>query len=517
MSRAKSERLFRTGSMVARSCSIIAFALLLLAPITGTAALAASAADGIAQVSLMDSGSSSGRALRMLVDNPTNRGFAVGPITDNSGSYAGDAMLVYDLDGLKVTKVIPKPSGENYFGISGEQATVDEKGHRIFFFPKIPSGSSGTCVAGIPDPKFSIAQFDTKALEWSTIPVPCTHGDVLKIQGLFFDEGSAKLYAVGTLQDEWAPRSIAAAQNQYGETLLLSQLSLAGGQLISDWEIDLRSIGCDRAVSVGFGAFVARYRQSVIAYCYGARSSLDGSQGFAVRVPLQNDRLTSIVGESTADVTPTLPNDLSPLLDPGSGKLLLLTTQESSNGTAVWVYEPDNDRFAGLIASGVSSSDGKTTYFGIDESTGRTYFFNAAGLLVADVRHDPLPSGLNFPILKDLPYQGSGQYIAVASNLNRIFIPIAGKGFAVFEDHVPRPPEITAPDLDAGTADVAEADGQTGHAFGGAAAAFGAHIINTGGIPRIGDNLDPLCYSFAAGILGTKDDQGRCLEDQTIS
>jgi len=82
------------------------------------------------------------------------------------------------------------------------------------------------------------------------------------------------------------------------------------------------------------------------------------------------------------------------------------------------------------------------------------------------------------------------------------------------EDH--EPVAVNAPvDPDAGTIDVAEQAGVTGRTLLGEANAFGVHVVNTGGVPRVLDNFDILCT--ATTNVNDRDQFGRCPADQVIT
>lgn len=446
--------------------------------------------------------------LRMLVDPELNLGFAILP---GVGGDNSDALQVYDLAALKVVGQVKVPS----FGLSADQAFVDVANHRILFPPGARGAEAAGCSTG-PNPLMAVAVFDIRSRGWSTLPVPCSSGDQFKTQGLWFHAATNRLYSVGTLQADRTVRSLAGTTaDRYGQTLLLRSVNVATGAL--DWELDLRMAGCDAIVSGPFGGFVGRSGDDVVSYCYGPRNSTEGSQGFALRIPLKDERPARGTDARTAVVTtPTLPNDLVPILDADGGRLLLLTAG-AANGNAVWVFDIARDRFFGVIASGVAVADGvaTTTYAGLDAARGRAYLLTGGDVLVADARHDPLPAGLGFRVVEGMPAQGTGPYVAVAPKLRRLFVPVRNKGFLAIDDTVVEPVDPPTPDPDRGTADIAEQPGRTGSVHSGVATAFGAHILNTGGVPRAVDNADPLCYTLASAAV--KDARGRCLADQVLT
>lgn len=468
--------------------------------------------------------SDSGPAPKMLVDPELSLGVAL----------AESRLFIYDLQTMRIDASYEEPEMGFFFGLTSTKATIDPTRHRVFFSPETGADLSGSpCPTG-PSPAYAIKVFSLIDRTWSTMAVPCVDSEgskgkgsgpsQFKIETLSFDPPSGKLYAVGTSQLEFASRP-PVLQHGYGQIILIRQMSPDTQEL--DWEMDLRPAGCDRVWSE-HGAYVGRFESSVVSYCYGPRDSIAGSRGLAVRIPLDAQGMPAKDqgGKEIVRATPTLPNDLAPLLDPGSGRLLLLTAGAvggAANGNAVWVYDVFNERFFGVIATGVPGGDNdlSTTYVGLNPVTGRAYLLNSGGILVADARHSPLPAGVNYPVLQNINGQGQGNYIAVAPKLKRIFVPIRNRGFVVLQDDVPEPPPPPVEDIDRGTADVPEVAGKTGSVYSGAGAAFGAHILNTGGITRGIDNTDPVCILDAPnavdearrGAFGND----RCLSEQVLT
>lgn len=443
--------------------------------------------------------------VRMLVDHELDLGFGMGPVTE--GGVTTTMLFTYDLEALRIVDSSKVP----YFGLSPDLAFLDTANHRILFPPGNRGAESAGCPAG-PAQSMALAVYTIATKTWSTIPVPCSAGDQLKTQGVSFHAPSGKLYSIGARQGEWSARALGGVTDRYGQALLLRQVDAKTGAL--DWEIDLRAAGCDAFINGTFGGFAQRDGDHVVSYCYGPRNSLEGSQGFALRVPLVAGRPQQVDGQPVIVSAPTLPNDLAPVLDPGSGRLLLLTAG-AANGNAVWVFNPAKDRFFGVIASGSSGAPGSAIYAGLDPVRGRAYLMTDGDVLVADARHNPLPAGLSYRVLEGAKTFTSGPYLAVSSKQRRIFVPTKDRGFVVLRDAVPDAVSPPAPDPDRGTADVAEEPGKTGAVHSGVATAFGAHVLNTGGIPRAVDNADPLCYSLLSAAV--KDARGRCLADQVLT
>lgn len=444
---------------------------------------------------LIDSSATGGVIPKMLVDTDLNIGVTM----------ADRRLFVYDLAAMRIESVIEEPTAGYFFGLTALNAAIDPRGHRVYFPPDNGADLVGASCPTGPSELYAIKVFEITSRSWTTMSIPCAHSDRLggqgpgssqfRVEALSYHEPTGLLYAVGTAQADFAARP-PAAQYAYGQTLLMRQMNPQTGHL--DWEVDLRPAGCDRTSSE-FGSFVGRHRGSVISYCYSVRDGLAGSHGIALQIPLDDRDNPQIEnGSPRIRATPTLPNDLAPLLDPGSGRLLLLTAGAiagAANGNAVWVFDVFNERFFGVIATGVPNDDGQfaTTYVGINNDTGRAYLLYSKGILVADARHSPLPAGVSYPILAGVDHQGQGNFIAVAPRLNRIFVPVRNRGYVVVKDDLPPPLPFDPEDLDAGTADIPEVQGKTGVVYSGAAAGFGAHVLITGGLPRAVDNNDPTC------------------------
>lgn len=464
-----------------------------------------------------------GTYLRMVVDTEYNLGIATGNFVED-GRSKGQHLMVYDLERLKLVDKYPIPGGS---GVSDKLAYYDQKNHRVLYPLNTESIDAAGCAGG-PYPLLKLLTFELDSRNWKEIYPPCTSGakanlqpDPLKFDGdqfypyaFSYYAPTNKFYALGSNLTETALRSLVTAQGQNQQTILLRQIDAASGTL--DWEVDLRALGCDTVSNAEYPPLLGRYGNDLFTYCYGIRDSIEGSQGYAIWVPLSNDQPRSEDGRAVIKRTPTLPNNLYPMLDPGSGRILLMTAG-SANGNAVWVYDGPRERFFGVIASGVPGGDDRnaTTYAGINPANGRTYLLTSAGMLVADARHDPLPSGLSYPVLNNVRSQGSGLYIAVAPKLNRIFVPVANRGFAVIEDSVPEPPPEPIQDPDSGTADVPEVAGKTGSVFAGAGGAYGAHFLIAGGVTRVVNNRDPFCVGLEP--TRQKDAQGRCISEQILT
>lgn len=483
--------------------------------------------DGLVDVATLQSHTAMdvqrGTYLRMVVDTDLNLGLATGNFVED-GRSKGQHLMIYDLEKLRLIDKYPIPGN---IGLPDRIASYDQKNHRVLYPLNSESIDAATCTSG-PHPSLKLLTFEVLNRQWKDISLPCTGGtkanlepDPLKVDGdqfypyaFTYHPESNKFYALGSSVSETSTRSLVTAQGQNQQTILMRQIDAATGSL--DWEVDLRLVGCDTVSNAEYPPLLGRHGNNVFSYCYGIRDSIEGSQGYAIWIPLENGQPKAEDGRALIKRTPTLPNFLYPMLDPGSGRILLLTAG-TANGNAVWVYNGEKERFFGVIASGVPGGDDRnaTTYAGLNPVNGRTYLLTSAGMLVADARHDPLPAGLSYPVLTDVRGQGSGLYIAVAPKLNRIFVPVAGRGFAVIEDRVPEPPPEPTQDPDSGTADIAETPGKTGSVFTGAGAAYGAHVLIAGGVTRVINNRDPFCVGLEPMRL--KDAQGRCTAEQLLT
>ena len=511
--------------MSRRTLTLIFILANLLGPLGIMAAMAEP--DGLVDIATMKSQTAMdiqrGTYLRMVVDTELNLGVATGNFVED-GRSKGQHLMIYDLVKLRLIDKYPVP---NNIGLPDRIASYDQKNHRVLYPLNSESLDAAGCTSG-PHPSLKLLTFEVPARRWKEVSLPCTattkanlapdplnvDGDQFYPYAFTYHAATDKFYALGSNLTETSARSLVTAQGQNQQTILLRQIDATKGTL--DWEIDLRLLGCDTVSNAEYPPLLGRHGNDVFSYCYGVRDSIEGSQGYAIWVPLENEMPKSEDGRAVVRRTPTLPNFLYPMLDTGSGRMLLLTAG-TANGNAVWVYNGVKERFYGVIASGVPGGDDRnaTTYAGLNPANGRTYLLTSAGMLVADARNDPLPSGLSYPVLTDVRGQGSGLYLAVAPKLNRIFVPVAGRGFAVIEDRVPEPPPEESLDPDRGTADVAETPGKTGSVFTGAGGSYGAHVLLAGGVTRVINNRDPFCVGLEP--TRQKDSQGRCTAEQILT
>lgn len=486
---------------VGRVTGLAAGLVLLAAPVIPGLLRAAPDPGPIRVVGEMPYGAELNDWLRMLVDP----GLRVG-MTVTQGSA-----FVYDLEAARLAAEVPGAP----FGAEARSAVVDEVNHLVYF-PRGQASTDPGCPFG-PGQGTAMGVFDLVSLEWSTVPLPCVAAgplglDQFHIKWLAADPERGKRYELGSPQYDVLMRALVAggsAADKWGQTHVMRQIDDETGTV--DWELDIRPFGCDKIqIGTATGGFIGRYGDALYAYCYSFSAVRTNSElGFVLKVPLGEDGMpvTDPPGAPVTPATveastiPTLPGAVYPILDPATGRLLILTSGRP-NGNAVWVLDLVEERFVGVIPSSKPSVEEGTKSVGLDASTGRTYFLTLGGLLVADVRASPLPAGVNFDIVVE--QGGIGQAIAVVPDLNRLFVPDADRqAYVVIEDRLPLAPTIPEPDPDRATADVPEIEGKTDRVFSGASTAYGIHVLSTGGATKAINNLDPVCgIAFVRATLG---------------
>lgn len=429
-------------------------------------------------------------ARKMAVDSVLHRGFY--GVSTNEGSK----IAVFDLLRLKRIAMLDGEGMEDSF-------SVDERNHRIFFRPGSPQLDCANAMVSI---------LDTRRLTVTQKAMPCSAGGTAFFaRGMSYDPRADKLYVIGMPALE-AIATQSSGTSGYHESTIIRQIDPDTFAL--DWEVDL-SDRCDTNTNTPTSPdpVVGGVDGGVVSYCYVAR------QGRAVWIPLANGRpQTADDGKPVAKISPTVGRSTTPIIDQPSGRLLILEDAPPF-GPAAYVYDPQHERFYGIVPSGVSSKHlgASYDYFrGFSEASGRLYILNRLGLVVADVRSDPLPAGVGYGVVRagrnDIP---NGP-IAVDGRLGRLFLPYPKRGgFVVVRDRIPAQPDVPAPDPDAGTADVEEVPNVTGRTYSSAANAFGAHLLVTGGIPRLINNADPLCTSSTD--FHDRDEFGRCPADRAVT
>lgn len=424
------------------------------------------------------------------------------------------------------------------------------------------------------------------------IPWPCpSPTESVQARALSYADG--RLYVAGNYTHDYEGYGGLAGgitdqggvDNGAGSSLVVEQVDPAASRV--DWAVDLRLLGCGAWDTTQ--PFVARVPGALVTYCYDSRLALAtgvyGAQGYVVTIPLQKDSsgvempvpsqtppppkgsglpspppaqlqtdpLTGTILNPAYTKTPALSNRVFPHADPVTGNLYLATS-DPANGAAVWVFNPSQHRFVGVISGGVPNQPARNTAVGFDDATGRAYVLTADGILLADVRHTPLPRGTIYPVLKNQfdevsfvccgdgsPYYDP--YLVVFPGQHRIFAPLFSShpcpgestgqchAYVGVEDDVP-PPAATPKDVDPDsfTTQIDEKDGVTQADATASADASGAHVVVTGGVPRVVDAADPNCTlppgdidwstirNFGVPIpVERAIFNGRCAADQVLS
>lgn len=526
-----------------------------------------------------------GHPTPMIVDAEHNLGFMFGSFNHvmtegNLRTY----LVMYDLETLERLDAIPIDTAEGAETILSW--TVDETETRLLAFPG-QNLASPTC--GVGGGQFlDVRDYGRdggtwKFVEHTFIPVPC--GSPLAVSGdaasVHVDptSGEAMLYMTGTYgYDSWREVAVAVPTNpdtrdNVGSPLLVRQIDIetlaTDPEEAVDWQIDLSKYGCGRKVT----PFVARADDSVYSYCHDANAEASvsaGQQGFLVRIPLDeqnmpqrtnDDLLAQILDELPTEVrehtpedpteefppeafaalpnevldaavrrVPTLPGFAQPFLDPGTGRIMLLT-DDNVNGNAVWVFDPIAERFIGVMAPGDTPPPQRQARpddpepspggAGFNPELGRAYLYAEDGIVVASGRQDPPMAGTLYRILgkdthrlqKKPGDRASRPMIAVAPELGRLFVPVEGVGYIVLEDTTLDPPLATDDNLDRLTTQVDERAGLTEATTLSEAEASGLHVVMAGGTSNVVNPLNPLC---APPALGDRENPDHILADVNI-
>ncbi|MGH2830483.1 MAG: hypothetical protein ACRDJM_08355, partial [Actinomycetota bacterium] len=481
----------RVGSI--RAIARIAVTLALMAGFVVPASVLAGAQQrGLEVAGVMPFGADFSQAPEMLVDSTRHLGFAQAYIRGEL------RLVVYDLLRMKVARVVSSPRTLSFSG-----SAVDERHHRVFFAADGPFAFS---CGGLGSPS-EVLVLDSVTFRWTSKRVDCIGSEEFIVRSLAYHDPSGTLYAFG------APSGEQLTESLRPDSKAIRIRAMDPDTLAERWTIDAAS-GCDNGDNRPYPELVARVGNMLFSYCY--RNGPAGSLGLAMRIPLDGNGAPEIEGGRPRVLTePTLPQRVAPFIDPATGRMIIFTAGPP-NGQAAWVFDPRSGRFAGAIPSGAPNAPQASLFLGFDARSGRLYILNSRGIVVADIRHRPLPSGVSYPVLDKVRDNNSGLFIAVDSSLRRLFVPVLGKGFVVVEDRVPQPRPVPAPDPDEGTADIPEVPGETDVATASIATAFGVHLLNTGGIPRAIDTFDPLCNEVQGGI-NDKDPSGRCPADLVLT
>lgn len=277
------------------------------------------------------------------------------------------------------------------------------------------------------------------------------------------------------------------------------------------WSYRLTS--CYKALDQQYAPTVARSlidTSLIYLNCYNS----GGVQGQVVRLHLAD---SGGVDASNEEVFPAVPPALSTMFDPGSDRMIFLTTN-SGAGRGAWVFDGLQSSFAGVIATGDSRPGAFDYSMGLDQASGRLYLHTPAGLVVSNARRTPLPAGLLF---KEFAQFGSGA-IQVDPKTHRLFVPDSSQlnlvrqptSYLVLVDETAGASAGASFDPDALTVDADEREGETGVIFSGGSKAFAARSLTTGGVQRALWNVTLGQFSPSeldliwSGILTVPIDQG---------
>ena len=453
--------------------------------------------------------------LNFVVDPLMHRGFYLAEEENKL------RVIAYDLVRLRRIGAIAWPSTLTMDG--HEVSALDETHHRLFYVSQAAVSGSTNCDEGS-----TLVVLDTRALTVKAEAFPCVTIDGLKrpfvVQGISYFAPTDKLYAVGMGSQE--AFAIGTALPFTREPTVF--VSFDAESLAREWVVDA-SANCDWH-QLGPGGAISRATRvgdDLFSYCYqgGPDYVFGGTRGAALVMHLQKGKPVSTKLGYDIQTSPTYTDPVVPTVDPATGRLLLYSANPPY-GRAVWGYDANRERFFGVVPGGEPSTDKDDKFQGFDPATGRLYISNPHGVVVVDARQSVLSGGTTYRVLENSregdPNSANGieATIGIDGGLRRLFFPYPKKnGFVVLQDDVPIPAAEKAPDLDPGTADIAEVPGKTASSFSGNADAFGVHVVMAGGIPGAIDNYDQTCFDPATGLPSPRslDPNQRCLADQLLT
>jgi hypothetical protein len=476
----------------------------------------------------------------MIVDQKHRLGFVVGLVRTvaNPDPTQFDTytryLVMYDLDSLTE---VARIRADDFTSPDIANFSIDE-GHEQLFAPKsdvnlVSDAAQCNQTHTAPVFRYGVGPSQKRELTEATQELPCSGRTfvVPKKVSVYVDPADPthrKLYLTGFYAADNLRHGVLDLENNLGASMVVQQLDFEKLQTdpanALDWEVDLSAAGCGRR-----DVFLAhRVRDTVVSYCNDAQAGVKatGDQGYVAEIPLAADKPTTI-GDSAPITDPTndkkflnplirrvpaLAGTVSPVVDEGSG-LLLLITADKVNGDAVWVYDPAQHRFSGVL-TGDFKHEARTWHqpgssisvSGLDPSNGHAYLWGPEGLLVATVRHKPLPPGLIYP-LNPHGEEAITPTLAVLAktpdHAGRLFVPIADFGYEVLEDTTADPPDPPPSDPDQFTSPkLAESD-KTLSTFSGSGLASGARLLLAGGVNRAINTKDPGCESAFPPSAGT--------------
>lgn len=514
----------------------------------------------------------------LAVDGRRDLGFSVGGTHDDP-EVAHIAM--YDLrTGRTITEVTGRLfSGNDPAGRPDNDSTypqthrwmVDSVHGRFLVPEEDPSNTTPSCSVeqvgqGLRPSFFRLVSYGVDGsrehgtITQQRIVIPCGGVEMFYPLAGSHHAPSDRFYVTGDYRrDVYGIKGVGAQvhglQQNQGDHLVVAQMRLDeidGMPVLShDWAIDLQTVGCGRR---GI-QFVARSGNSVIAYCSDLRvanAKSTGGQGYVVQIPLDGDApvlrgdkpvvdpATGAILNAVVRRTPALSGRVVPILDPVSGTVLL-TTNDSTNGSAVWVFDPKQERFVGVITGGFADQPPGNTAVGFDPVRGRVYLLTKGGVLVARVRGRPLAPGelvgvlANTESVEDFVFTPPANNqlpmeiptIGVTPGSGLLFVPVRVPGacpgvdgpcarYVVLQDDLPDPPKPEKVDLDRFTTQVDDEPGRTVANSSAGASAVGGRVLVTGGIPRIVSQLSPTCVPVAGEDQDVKIDVSPLLVERQL-
>jgi hypothetical protein len=422
----------------------------------------------------------SSREPLLVVDDVLQRAYMV---------LGADSLRVYDLRTYRPVQDIPTPVSVADGSAGRATPVVDMVHHRVFF----ADPSKSVCL----DPA-RLYVLDERSLAWSNVKLPCLpNGDAIDVESMRYDAPTDSIDVFGSDGVD------GVAGTFTGVRYHLAQIRVSDGSAL--WRVSV-SPPCDfgNATNGTPDQTVALIRlpHAVAVECSTrSHNPLQGAyQNLVVTVPLGDDGhpVTDASGNPRLSYTLGVGNGLGTIADQDGG-LIVFTSTLQAYGYGAYVYDASTQLFRGEVATGGGNqfaSDDYPTEFGFDTSRGRLYMRNHNGLIVADVRHRPLPAGLLFPELKDT-FRGTGApptMIAVDSLRHLLFLPdYATSTFRVYRDDTPASPDLPPPNVDQATSDIAEAPGKTAATFSGSGSGFGLLALSEGGPNRLVNGIPGLC------------------------
>lgn len=391
-----------------------------------------------------------------LLIEPAARRAYMAVVTVQTDLYA------IDLDSMKRVGKISMPPlqvAQTLFAESEWLWTIDEKHRRLFAFQE-----------GAPDPDTGLENYRLITVDLERFRVESVRrlwplSDRIPL-AIAYHAPTDRLHLLTRVKLEVDRRSAYFAEEWRPDGAMV-------------WEYRVKS--CYSALDFQHPPVVARsvLRPVVYLNCYGPQAV----QGQVVRLHLGPNGTPT--GEEEA--FPAVPGDLSAAFDPGSDRMFFLTTN-SGAGRGAWVFDGLRSTFLGVIASGDNRPGAFSYAMGLDPWTGRLYIQSPIGLIVADARRTPLPAGLLF---REYAEFGVGKiqvdpvrhllFVQDFRSANSVGHPTR---YLLLEDRVPASSDPPPGDPDALTTDVPERPGVTGANYSGAARAFAARSLLTGGVHR---------------------------------